>query len=123
MCEEMCTGIRYYERYVDEDGRTLDKMVDRLTERYLGSIHYACFTPNSERIDDILRLAREYRADGVIDVNLKFCNIYDTEGYFVERALKDAGIPVLGVETDYTDQDAEQLKTRIGAFLEMLSGR
>ena len=87
------------------------------------SIHCACFTPNSERIDDILRLAREYRADGVIDVNLKFCNIYDTEGYFVERALKDAGIPVLGVETDYTDQDAEQLKTRIGAFLEMLGGR
>ena len=92
-------------------------------ERYLGGIHCACFTPNSERIDDILRLAREYRADGVIDVNLKFCNIYDTEGYFVERALKDAGIPVLGVETDYTDQDAEQLKTRIGAFLEMLGGR
>ena len=61
--------------------------------------------------------------NGVIDVNLKFCNIYDTEGYFVERALKDAGIPVLGVETDYTDQDAEQLKTRIGAFLEMLGGR
>ena len=74
-----------------------------------------------QRVDDILRLAREYRADGVIDVNLKFCNIYDTEGYFVERALKDAGIPVLGVETDYTDQDAEQLKTRIGAFIEMLS--
>ena len=95
-------------------------MVDRLTERYLGGIHCACFTPNAERVDDILRLAREYRADGVIDVNLKFCNIYDTEGYFVERALKDAGIPVLGVETDYTDQDAEQLKTRIGAFLEML---
>ena len=41
----------------------------------------------------------------------------------MERALKDAGIPVLGVETDYTDQDAEQLKTRIGAFLEMLGGR
>ena len=123
VCEEMCTGIRYYERCVDEDGRTLDEMVDRLTERYLGGIHCACFTPNSERIDDILRLAREYRADGVIDVNLKFCNIYDTEGYFVERALEDAGVPVLGVETDYTDQDAEQLKTRIGAFLEMLGGR
>lgn len=58
--------------------------------------------------------------DGIIDVNLKFCNIYDTEGHFVERALKDAGIPVLDIETDYTDQDNEQLKTRIGAFPEML---
>ena len=49
-----------------------------------------------------------------------FCNIYDSEGYFVERALNDAGVPVLGIETDYTDQDTEQLKTHIGAFLEML---
>ena len=120
VCEEMCTGIRYYEKCVDESGKTIDEMVTALTERYMGAIHCACFTPNKERIDDIKRLVREYKADGVIDVNLKFCNIYDTEGYFVERELKDAGIPVLGIETDYTDQDAEQLKTRIGAFLEML---
>ncbi|MCR5347545.1 MAG: 2-hydroxyacyl-CoA dehydratase family protein [Fretibacterium sp.] len=120
VCEEMCTGIRYYEECVDESGKTLDEMVTALTERYMGAIHCACFTPNHERIDDIKRLVREYKADGVIDVNLKFCGIYDTEGYFVERELKNAGIPVLGIETDYTDQDAEQLKTRIGAFLEML---
>ena len=63
---------------------------------------------------------KEYKADGVIDVNLKFCNIYDIEGFFVERELKAAGIPVLGIETDYTEQDTEQLKTRVGAFIEML---
>ena len=38
----------------------------------------------------------------------------------VEKALKDAGIPVLGIETDYTDADAEQLRTRVEAFIEML---
>ena len=56
----------------------------------------------------------------VIDVNLKFCSLYDVEGYTVERALKEAGIPVMGIETDYTDNDAEQLRTRIGAFIEMI---
>ena len=76
--------------------------------------------PNPGRIEDILRLAKEYAVDGVIDVNLKFCCLYNTEGYTVEKALNDAGIPVLGVETDYTDADAEQLRTRIGAFIEML---
>ena len=39
------------------------------------------------------------------------------------RALKEAGVPVLGLETDYTDTDAEQLRTRIGAFIEMLNNR
>jgi len=40
----------------------------------------------------------------------------------VERELKKAGIPVLGLETDYTDSDAQQLRTRISAFIEMLNG-
>ena len=31
-----------------------------------------------------------------------------------------AVIPFLGIETDYTDADAEQLRTRVEAFVEML---
>ncbi|MGP1489137.1 MAG: double-cubane-cluster-containing anaerobic reductase [Peptoanaerobacter stomatis] len=121
VCEEMCTGIRYSEALVNEEKTSMEKMIENLAQRYLGNINCACFTPNKSRIDDIIRLAKEYKADGVIDVNLKFCNIYDIEGYFVEKALADAGIPCIGIETDYTDEDAEQLKTRIGAFIEMLS--
>ncbi|MEL7647346.1 MAG: double-cubane-cluster-containing anaerobic reductase [Sedimentibacter sp.] len=117
--EEMCTGTRYFENLVDETKTTLNEQIDVLSNRYMG-INCACFTPNEGRIKDILRLAEEYQVDGIIDVNLKFCNLYDTEGYKVERAIKEAGIPVLGIETDYTDQDAEQLRTRIGAFVEML---
>lgn len=119
VCEEMCTGTRYFENLVDELKETLEEQVDALAERYMG-INCACFTPNNARIDDIIRLCKEYDVDGVIDVNLKFCNLYDTEGFIVERALKDAGIPVLGIETDYTDSDVQQLRTRIGAFIEML---
>ncbi len=119
VCEEMCTGTRYFENLVDETQTTLEGQYKSLADRYMKN-NCACFTPNEGRIDDIIRLAKEYKADGVIDVNLKFCSIYDTEGFFDERALKEAGIPVLGIETDYTDSDAEQLKTRIEAFIEML---
>ena len=120
VCEEMCTGTRYFERLVDETKETVDEQIVALADRYMG-INCACFTPNTGRIDDIIRLAKEYKVDGVIDVNLKFCSLYDTEGYAVEKALKEAGIPVLGIETDYVDSDAEQLRTRISAFLEMLN--
>lgn len=119
VCEEMCTGTRYFENLVDENRDTFEGQVEALAERYM-NINCACFTPNEARIDDIKRLVKEYDIDGVIDVNLKFCNLYDTEGFLVERALKEAGIPVLGIETDYTDADAQQLRTRIGAFIEML---
>ncbi|KIR02997.1 hypothetical protein P261_01812 [Lachnospiraceae bacterium TWA4] len=119
VCEETCTGTRYFENLVDETKTTLDEQYQAIANRYMG-INCACFTPNTGRIDDIVRLAKEYKVDGVIDVNLKFCCLYDTEGYTVEAALKKEGIPVLGIETDYTDSDAEQLRTRIEAFVEML---
>jgi len=119
VCEEMCTGTRYFENLVDETKTTIDEQIDALANRYM-VINCACFTPNTGRIDDIIRLAKEYKVDGVIDVNLKFCSLYDVEGYTVERALKEACIPVMGIETDYTDNDAEQLRTRIGAFIEMI---
>lgn len=118
--EEMCTGWRYSEGLVDDTPEDLDGLVRNLADRYLGHINCACFTPNQGRIEDIERLVKEYHADGVIDINLKFCNLYDVEGQLVEKALEEKDIPVMGLETDYTDEDAGQLKTRAEAFLEML---
>ena len=57
VCEEMCTGTRYFERLVDEAEGTVDEQIDHLAERYMG-INCACFTPNSARIDDILRFGK-----------------------------------------------------------------
>lgn len=117
--EESCTGVRYFENLVDESPSTLEEQVRALAERYM-KINCACFTPNTGRIDDILRLVKEYRVDGVIDCSLQFCELYSTEGYLVQQALKEAGIPVMHIETDYSEQDYEQIRTRVEAFLEML---
>ena len=121
VCEEMCTGTRYFENLVDDSGETLDDLFMALSERYMKN-NCACFTPNEGRVDDIIRLAKEYKADGVIDCSLKFCGLYDIEKKGVSEALKAEGIPVLSLETDYEDSDAEQLRTRIEAFVEMLNG-
>lgn len=119
VCEEMCTGTRYFENLVNENNKTLDDCYMALAERYMKN-NCACFTPNKGRIDDIIRLAKEYNVDGIIDSNLKFCTTYDIESVTVDKALKDAGLKVLKLETDYEDADTEQLKTRIEAFLEMI---
>ncbi len=121
VCEEMCTGTRYFENLVDDSGETLDDLFMALAERYMKN-NCACFTPNPGRVEDIIRLAKAYRADGVIDCSLKFCGLYDIEKRTVAEALKAEGIPVLPLETDYEDSDAGQLRTRIEAFVEMLNG-
>ena len=119
VCEEMCTGTRYFENLVDESQTTLEGQFRALAERYMKN-NCACFTPNPGRVDDVVRLAKDYHADGVIDANLKFCTLYNTEKPAIETALEAEGIPYLGLETDYSDNDTEQLRTRVGAFVEML---
>lgn len=117
--EESCTGTRYFENLVDESATTVEGQVRALAERYMKT-NCACFTPNPGRVEDIVRLADEYKVDGIIDTNLQFCNLYSTESFLVKQALADKGLPVMHIETDYSEQDYEQLRTRIEAFLEML---
>jgi benzoyl-CoA reductase/2-hydroxyglutaryl-CoA dehydratase subunit BcrC/BadD/HgdB len=45
VCEETCTGTRYFEKEVDETQTTMEGMIKALADRYL-NINCACFTPN-----------------------------------------------------------------------------
>ena len=119
VCEETCTGTRFFSDLVPEGGGSVDDQLEAIAERYM-NIHCACFTPNDERLEDIVRLAREYRVDGVVHYNLQFCHTYATEATLVEKTLAREGIPLLRVETDYSDEDVGQLRTRVDAFLEMI---
>jgi benzoyl-CoA reductase/2-hydroxyglutaryl-CoA dehydratase subunit BcrC/BadD/HgdB len=117
--EEMCTGSRYYDRLVREDATTVEGMLDDIAAKYL-DINCACFTPNTARYDDVIRMAKESNADGIVHYALQFCVPYQIEAYSLEKAAKAAGIPVLRVDTDYSMEDLGQLSTRVEAFLEML---
>ncbi|ANE22193.1 3-hydroxyacyl-ACP dehydratase [Denitrobacterium detoxificans] len=119
VCEENCTGTKFFTNLVDDSATTLEGQFQALAERYM-KINCACFTPNEARIQEVIQLAKDYHVDGVINQNLKFCTTFKVEAPALEDALEEAGIPVLNIETDYTDNDAEQLRTRIGAFVEML---
>jgi benzoyl-CoA reductase/2-hydroxyglutaryl-CoA dehydratase subunit BcrC/BadD/HgdB len=117
--EESCIGTRNIRDLVDEAGETVDAMLDALADRYM-RIDCACFTPNTERLEHIVAMARDLKADGVIHYGLSFCQPYAIEAFKMEKALKDAGIPMLSIETDYSMEDVEQLKTRVEAFVEIL---
>lgn len=121
VCEETCTGTRYFENLVDESKDTLDGQMAALSDRYMG-INCACFTPNNGRIDDIIRLYEEYSAEGVIYYSLPFCNTYAIEAKQVMDALEERNIPVIHIESGYSLEDAGQVKTRLEAFFEMIKG-
>lgn len=119
VCEESCTGTRFFSDLVKPTNNSLDEQLKAIADRYM-DIHCACFTPNDERMDDVVKLDKEYQADGVVHYNLQFCHTYANEAVRIEQHLEKAGIPLLRIETDYSDEDTGQLKTRIEAFLEMI---
>lgn len=121
VAEESCVGERSTRDLVDETGKTLNQMIDAITDRYM-KIDCACFTPNEERIEHILELADSFKVNGVIHYGIQFCTPYTMEAYKVEKALQQKGVPVLKIESDYGMEDVGQLKTRIEAFLEMAKG-
>jgi benzoyl-CoA reductase/2-hydroxyglutaryl-CoA dehydratase subunit BcrC/BadD/HgdB len=116
--EESCIGTRNTRDLIDESAETFDDIIDSIVDRYM-KIDCACFTPNTERLENIVRMAKELKVQGVIHYALSFCQPYAIEAYRVEKALRSAGIPMLSIETDYGMEDVEQLKTRVEAFVEM----
>lgn len=117
--EESCVGERGQRNLVDDSGSSLEELMDAVVDRYF-EIDCAIFTPNPSRSDHIEELYKRTRADGVIHYGLQFCQPYIMESIPVEKTLESKGIPTLRIETDYSMEDAGQLKTRVEAFLELL---
>ena len=117
--EEMCTGERGTQNLVKGQGTTVEALIDQLVDRYF-RIDCAVFTPNPGRLDHIKQMVKDYKADGVLHYGLQFCQPYQIESKALERELEKEGIPVLLLETDYSQEDAGQIKTRVDAFIERI---
>ena len=117
--EESCVGERGTRWLTEVKGNTVDEILDAITDRYF-NIDCAVFTPNPSRVNYIKEMTKKLHADGVIHYSLQFCQPYIMESGPVEKDLEKSGIPTLRLETDYSQEDAGQLKTRLEAFGERL---
>ena len=117
--EESCVGERGTRNLVDDKGDSVDTLMEAIVDRYF-KIDCAIFTPNPDRLNHIIEMVDTYKADGVIQYGLQFCQPYSMESMPVEKALKSKNIPTLRIETDYSMEDIGQLKTRVEAFVELL---
>jgi benzoyl-CoA reductase/2-hydroxyglutaryl-CoA dehydratase subunit BcrC/BadD/HgdB len=118
--DETCTGTRYYENLVENSNGNLGKQLEALADRYM-KINCACFSPNNERMESIERLIDAYKVDGVVQYILQYCHGYNVEAIRVAGILKKKNTPNLKIETDYSEEDIGQLRTRIDAFLEQIT--
>ncbi|MGB7055054.1 MAG: 2-hydroxyacyl-CoA dehydratase family protein [bacterium] len=52
---------------------------------------------------------------------LQYCHGYNVEAIRVASILKKRNMPNIKIETDYSEEDIGQLRTRVDAFLEQLA--
>lgn len=114
---ENCNGMKAFDRIVDEE---TEDIYEALADYYL-QIGCSVMTPDRNRMTLLKDMIREYRIDGVIEVVLTACHTYMIESGIVGQMVKEeCQIRYLCLETDYSQADTGQLKTRMEAFVEML---
>ncbi len=114
---ENCGGLKTVGIPVNEK----DDPMEALAKRYI-SIACPCMSPNDGRLKIISNIIRYYRIDGVVDLTWQACHTYNVEAFNVkEHVTVNHSRPYIQIETDYSENDIQQIRVRIQAFLELLS--
>lgn len=114
---ENCGGAKAIDEQTDEENPDI---YEALARRYL-NIGCSCMAPNPHRKELLGRLIEEYHVDGVIDMILHACHTYNVETYGIGRMVREEyKTAYMSLETDYSEADIGQLRTRVAAFIEML---
>lgn len=97
-----------------------DDPMDALAAQYLAT-PCSVMSPNQGRLDLLKEMIQEFSVDGVIDLTWQACHTYNVEAFTVAEFVREHfNMPSLHLETDYAEGDAEQLRVRIEAYLEII---
>jgi benzoyl-CoA reductase/2-hydroxyglutaryl-CoA dehydratase subunit BcrC/BadD/HgdB len=114
----LCNGVRYFSDLIIREGN--EPPLRAISRRYLTGFPCARMFPAQERFDRIIKLLQDYRVDGIISENVRYCvsNAHDLP--MLRERAKELGIPVLALDIEYGTSGSGQIQTRVQAFLEML---
>jgi benzoyl-CoA reductase/2-hydroxyglutaryl-CoA dehydratase subunit BcrC/BadD/HgdB len=73
-----------------------------------------------ERIDFLTALASQTGAQGIVFYVVKFCEPELFDIPILRQELKAAGLPSILIEVDLNTRLSHQIRTRLGAFVEMI---
>lgn len=102
------------------EGKSLEELVGLLVEHYLGKLACPRMLDAERRHDRLVEGVRASGARGVIAIPLMFCDPFLFDIPRLENRLEREGIPALVMASDYQDENAGQVLTRLEAFLEMI---
>ncbi|MFN3480722.1 MAG: double-cubane-cluster-containing anaerobic reductase [Thermodesulfovibrionales bacterium] len=120
VADDFCSSNRLLHDAVAFDEKDLYDMVPAIADRYLRPCTCPFITGNHDRRRRILSMIRDFDVDGVVYQAFSGCHLFEMEHKSIGKALEEAGIPMLYIETDYSPEDTGPLSTRVEAFLESI---
>ncbi len=119
--EEFCEGLTDYWQTVDMDG---DLMYALATNYFTKRIPGAFFRGSTkERFDFLLKLAKDFKVNGVVWYSLMHRETYDIEGYLFHEVASKLGLPMLKIVSNYDASETGAIWTRIETFIETINVR
>ena len=97
--------------------------LEALASHYLNDFTCARMVPCDDRFDEVLRLMKEWRVDGIVSQIMPYCVLYAHDQPLLRKKLEAEGMPILELEVEYGTGSSGQIMTRAQAFVEMLSAR
>jgi benzoyl-CoA reductase/2-hydroxyglutaryl-CoA dehydratase subunit BcrC/BadD/HgdB len=115
--DDMDTGSRYFMQSVDT---TIKDPAYALARRYLSRHGAPRMSAWGKQAEQLIKWTADFKIDGILAMPLNWCYPQRYRMPYLSKRLEDAGIPSVSLEREYHLANVGQLRTRIGAFLEML---
>jgi len=119
--EEFCEGLTDYWQAIDTDD---DPMHALAANYFANSVPGAFFRGAAkERFGFLLKLAQDFKVDGIVWYSLMHRESYDIEGYLFHEVASQHNLPMLKVISNYDASETGAIRTRIETFIETIKAR
>lgn len=123
VADETCMGERFLYDPLAVWDQSFDGYMRAMATRSIRPCSCPTFLDSSTRIYRLKQMIKDNQVEGVVYHVLRGCLVYDFEYQMIEEEMGKLGIPIIRVETDYNEEDIEQLRIRIEAFVELIKLR
>jgi benzoyl-CoA reductase/2-hydroxyglutaryl-CoA dehydratase subunit BcrC/BadD/HgdB len=114
--DEMNIGARCFAGRVDA---SLPPM-EGIARYYLHGRPLEAGIYESNRFDYIVATAKDYKVDGVVSENNRYCAPVGNDKPWLKKEMAARGIPLMELDMEYCEEPSGQTKLRTESFIEML---
>ena len=128
--DDACIGTRHYWEDVETSDDPLQSLADRYLEKIVCPRTHRSIVQVYEmdrkeeiafRFSYLRDFVRDYNVNGAILYIIRYCDTHEYDIPDVRDYMQGMGVPVLHVEDDYSLSSIGGLRTRVEAFVEMIS--